>query len=140
MTSRVLLDTDTLSDILKGKNIRTNHHARIYAGKHGLFTYTAVSVHEILYGLHHKDAKKQLVAAESSFNENELFVPLLEDFKTAGRIRGIARKSGRQLTMDDCLIGAVVARLNLPIVTGNTQHFEAMIVAGLSISLLNWRD
>jgi tRNA(fMet)-specific endonuclease VapC len=137
---RVLLDTDTLSEILKGKNANVVRRATEYANEHGRFTYSAVSVLEILYGLHHKDAKQQLARAEASFNENEVVVPNLEDYKIAGRIRGIARLQGRLLTSDDCLVGAVADRLGLPVVTGNTMHFEAMRSEGLGIALQNWRE
>jgi len=136
---RVLLDTDTLSEILKGRNAIIVRRAAAYAEEYGRFTYTAVSVLEILYGLHHKDAARQLLNAEISFLENELVVPVLEDFKTAGLIRGVARRQGRQLTSDDCLIGAIALRLGLPIATGNTEHFEAMKNAGLGIEMEDWR-
>jgi tRNA(fMet)-specific endonuclease VapC len=135
---RVVLDTDTLSEILKGKNAAVIRRANEYADEHGRFTYTAISVLEILYGLHHKDARLQLRIAEASFIENELIVPTLEDYKTAGRMRGGARRQGRQLTSDDCLIGAVEFRLGLPVATGNTEHFDAMRAAGLSIETEDW--
>ena len=114
--------------------------AGAYAEEHGQFTYTAVSVLEILYGLHHKGAKRQIKNAESSFDENELIVPTLDDYKSAGRLRGLARKQGQQLTSDDCLIAAVAGRLGLPVATGNTKHFEALNRAGLTLRLENWRD
>jgi predicted nucleic acid-binding protein len=134
-----LLDTDTLSEILKGRNASVVRRAGKYAEAHSQFTYTAVSVHEILFGLHYKDAKRQLKQAEASFAENEVIVPSLDDYATAGRIRGVARREGHQLAIDDCLIGAVAARLGIPVVTGNTGHFAAMRQAGLNIQLENWK-
>lgn len=137
---RVLLDTDILSEILKGRNPHVIKRAQAYAQEHGQFTYAAVSVLEIIYGLHHKDAKWQLKNAQLSFAENEVITPTLEDYETAGRIRGQARRQGNQLTSDDCLIGAVAERMGLPVATGNTRHFEAMSRAGLTLQLENWRD
>jgi tRNA(fMet)-specific endonuclease VapC len=134
-----LLDTDTLSEILKGKNAAVVRRAIEYAQEHGEFTYTAVSVHEILYGLHYKDAKRQLEQARASFAESEVIVPTAEDYEDAGRIRGVARGKGHQLAMDDCLIGAVAARLGITLVTGNTAHFAAMRQAGLTIAFENWK-
>ena len=137
---RVLLDTDTLSEILKGRNPIVTRQAQAYAAEHGTFTYSAVSVLEILFGLHHKGAKRQIKVAEASFDENEVVIPTLDDYKVAGRIRGNARRQGKQLTSDDCLIGAVAHRLALPVATGNTRHFEAMNRAGLKLQLENWRE
>lgn len=87
---RVLLDTDTLSEILKGRNQAIIQRASDYAEAYGRFTYAAVSVLEILFGLHHMDATQQLKNAERSFDENEVILPTLDDYKTAGRIRGLA--------------------------------------------------
>lgn len=137
---RVLLDTDTLSEILKGRDTLVVERALKYAAEHGKFTYTAVSVLEILYGLTFKAAEQQLHQAQMSFDENEVIVPSLEDFKTAGRIRGRARREGKQLTSDDCLVGAIAERLRLPVATGNRIHFESMRQAGLKIELENWRE
>ena len=140
MVERALLDTDILSEVLKGKDRSVLRSAEEYAFRFGKFTYTAVSVLEILYGLHYRDARRQLELAKRSFLENELIVPTLEDYHVAGRIRGEARKQGSQLTSDDCLIGAAAARLGLPVVTGNIEHFRSIQRAGLAIRLLNWRE
>ena len=134
---RVLLDTDVLSPILKGRNPTVIKRASEYADEHGRFTYAAVS---IMFGLHYKDAQRQLRNAEISFNENEVVVPNLDDYKAAGRIRGRARRKGDQLTSDDCLIGAVAQRLGLPVATGNIKRFHAMKEAGLQIELDNWLE
>lgn len=136
---RVLLDTDILSEILKGRDMAVKAHADAYTTHHGRYSLTAVSVQEILFGLHSKGATRQIVIAETLFARNEVLVPMLEDYALVGRIRGLARRQGKQLTADDCLIAAVAYRLDLPVATGNTDHFEAMIQAGLNISLTNWR-
>lgn len=136
---RVLLDTDVLSEILKGRDQEIVRRGFNYALAHGRFTYTSVSVLEILYGLNFKDAHRQLAQAEASFAENEVILPELEDYKLAGKIRGLARRSGLQLTSDDCLIGAVAFRMGLPVATGNIAHFEGMRQSGLDIQLQNWR-
>jgi tRNA(fMet)-specific endonuclease VapC len=136
---RVILDTDILSEILKGKSTSVIKEAQNYAALHGRFTFTAISVHEILYGLHYKNAPTQLKQASACFEGNEIILPILDDYETAGRIRGAARQQGQQLTSDDCLIGAIAARLALPLVTGNTHHFTAIQRTGLNLQLENWR-
>jgi len=137
---QVLLDTNIVSDILTRSNPTVLAHAAAYAEHHDRFTFTAVTVHEILYGLHHKDAKKQLANAESSFLENEVILPVLEDYRRSGEIRGLARTKESQLTFDDCLIGAVAERIGLPVATDNTGHFESMQQVGLAMELENWRE
>ncbi len=137
---RAILDTDTLSEILKGRNARVVQRASAYARSHERFTFTAVSVYEILYGLHHRGAEHQLAQAESSFAENEVIVPVLADYKVAGLVRGTARAQGVQLALEDYLIGSVAHRLGLPVITGNIAHFQAMRSAGLDLRIEDWRQ
>ena len=49
--AKVLLDTDILSEILKGKNEAVTAKASSYFAEHGRFTTSAVTVAEIVYGL-----------------------------------------------------------------------------------------
>ena len=49
---RVLLDINIVSDILTRSNPRVLAHAAAYAEHHERFTYTTVTIHEILYGFH----------------------------------------------------------------------------------------
>jgi hypothetical protein len=48
--SRRLLDTDILSEIIKGKNAAVAARAAAYLAEQGRFTTSAVSVAEIVYG------------------------------------------------------------------------------------------
>ena len=49
--AKALLDTDILSEYLKGHNSTVINHAARYAQEHGIFTFTSVTVYEIVYGL-----------------------------------------------------------------------------------------
>ena len=46
-----ILDTDILSEYLKGHNSVVIGHAAQYAHEHGVFSFTSVTVYEIVYGL-----------------------------------------------------------------------------------------
>ena len=58
--AQVLLDTDILSEYLKGHDKIVVGHAADYASRHGVFTFTSVTVHELVYGLEFKSASGQL--------------------------------------------------------------------------------
>jgi tRNA(fMet)-specific endonuclease VapC len=60
---KVLLDTDILSEYLKGHDEVVARHAAEYARQHGAFTFTSVTVHEIVFGLAFKGASAQLEKA-----------------------------------------------------------------------------
>ena len=55
-----ILDTDILSEYLKGHDATVAGHAAGYAKDHGVFSFTSVTVHEIVYGLELKGATAQL--------------------------------------------------------------------------------
>lgn len=57
----------------------------------------------------------------------------------AAVVKAAARKQGSTVELADCLIAAVAVRLGLPLVTGNTEDFQAIQKAGSALQLENWR-
>lgn len=136
-----ILDTDILSEYLKG-----HHHPAViiqagrYAREHGVFTFTSVTVYEIVYGLELKAASSQLIRALAWLNQNEEITPISADYLTAATIKATARKNGSALELPDCLIAAVAVRLDRPLVTGNTEDFQVIQKIGINLTLENWRN
>lgn len=54
-----VLDTDTLSEIMKGKNDVVAAKAIAYAGEHERLTICSVSVAEVVFGLRRKGREKR---------------------------------------------------------------------------------
>lgn len=138
--SKVLLDTDILSEYLKGYDKSVARHAANYARQHGAFTFTSVTVHEIVFGLEFKGASGQLGKALLWLNQNEQITPTAPDFYEAALIKARARKQGSVLELSDCLIAAMAIRLGLPLVTGNTEDFQAVQRTGVKLTIENWRE
>ncbi len=136
---KVLLDTDILSEYLKGYDQVVTSHAANYARQHGAFTFTSVTVHEIVFGLEFKGASAQLEKALAWLNQNEQITPAAADYYEAAIIKAAARKRGSILELPDCLIAAVAIRLGLALVTGNTEDFQAIQRTGAKLILENWR-
>ena len=86
MSGRSVLDTDILSEYLKGHNPIVAGHAARYAKEHGVFTFTSVTVYEIVYGLELKAAHGQLRKVIAWLNRNEVITPLAEDYVRAAWI------------------------------------------------------
>ena len=137
---KVLLDTDILSEYFKGHHKTVARHAANYARQYGTFTFTSVTVHEIVFGLEAKGASVQLEKAMAWLNQNEQITPTANDYFEAAVIKATARKQGSILELTDCLIAAVAVRLGLPLVTGNTEDFEAIQRTGAMLALENWRN
>jgi hypothetical protein len=135
-----ILDTDILSEYLKGHDSSVTGRAARYAAEFGIFTFTSVTVYEIVYGLELKGASNQLRRVLAWLNQNEQITPADADFLAAATIRAAARKQGAILELPDCLIAAIAVRLGRPLVTGNTEDFRAIQKTGVDLSLENWRD
>jgi predicted nucleic acid-binding protein len=138
--AKVILDTDILSEYLKGHNSIVVTHAARYAQEHGIFTFTSVTVYEIVYGLELKGAAVQLHKALAWLNQNEQITPVSADYLAAATTKATASRQGLALELPDCLIAAVAARLNFPLVTGNTDDFKAIQRTGIKLILQNWRE
>jgi predicted nucleic acid-binding protein len=137
---KALLDTDILSEYLKGHDRAVIRRAADYARQHGAFTFTSVTVHEIVYGLELKGATAQLQKALLWLGQNEQITPTSADYLQAATIKAAARKQGSIVELPDCLIAAVAVRLGLPLVTGNTEDFLAIQKTGVALDIENWRN
>src|SRR5215469_15985708 len=111
--TKALLDTDILSEYLKGHDRNVARHAAEYALEHGVFTFTSVTVHEIVYGLEFKNAAAQLQKALAWLNQNEQITPTAADYLQAAMIKAAARKQGSTVELPDCLIASIAIRLGL---------------------------
>ena len=92
--AKLPLDTYILSEYLKGHNQTVANRAALYARQHGMFTFTSVTVYEIVYGLELKAAASQLKKALAWLNQNEQITPLNADYLAAATIKATARKQG----------------------------------------------
>src|ERR1035441_8926029 len=128
---KAILDTDILSEYLKGHDQSVAGCAASYARLHGVFTFTSVTVYEIVYGLELKSATSQLQKALAWLSQNEQITPANDDYLTAATIKAKARKQGSVLELPDCLIAAIAVRLQMPLVTGNTGDFRAIQNTGV---------
>lgn len=139
MTGKAILDTDILSEYLKGHNAAVATRAVDYARQHGVFTFTSITVYEIVYGLELKGASSQLKKVMAWLMQNEEIAPAGADYLAAATIKATARKQGSVIELPDCLIAAIAVRLDLPLVTGNTGDSRAIQNTGINLTIENRR-
>lgn len=137
---KVILDTDILSEYLKGHDPRVAGHAAVYLGFHRIFTFSSVTAYEIAYGLDVKNAESQLRKAMEWLRRNEEVTPTSADYLSAASIKSSAKKLGLIVELPDCLIASIALRLGLPLVTGNTADYESIRKTGVPLVLQNWRE
>jgi predicted nucleic acid-binding protein len=140
MSVKVILDTDILSEYLKGYNASVAGRAAAYAKEHGVFAFTSVTVFEIVYGLELKRASSQLAKVLAWLNLNEEITPTAADYRSAASIKAAAESQGYIVEFPDCLIAAIAVRMDRPLVTGNTGDFKAIQGTGIKLAIENWRD
>jgi tRNA(fMet)-specific endonuclease VapC len=118
-----LLDTDTLSEIMKGKNPSVEQHATEYLRTHGRFRFSVITRYEILRGLKAKQAVRQMTIFEDRCNRSYLYPVTDQIVDQASDIYAYLHQKGLPISDADILIASTAMVHNLTLITGNTDHF-----------------
>lgn len=130
---KALLDTDTLSAILRGTPA-VAAHAREYLAEHRAFALSIITRYEILRGLKAKGATTQAQAFDA-FCSTCLIVPLTDEIVVrAAEIYATLKRRGQPTGDADILIGASALTHSFGVVTNNEAHFRR--IEGLHVD--NW--
>ena len=136
---RALIDTDIFSEIFKKRDPNVANRAMAYQEEHGAFSITVITAMEITSGLHRVRATAQIARFEAMLAGCEV-VGFDEDAAVlAGKMDATLRLRGTPIDLSDIMIAAIVVGERVPLVTGNTAHFEAIRDAGYGLALENWR-
>ena len=118
-----LLDTDTLSEVMRGRDPRVRQWAAEYLAAHGRFTFSIVTRYEILRGLRAKRAARQVAAFEARCRASDV-LPLSDPVvDRAAEIYGELHRAGQLISDADILIAATALVHGLALVTENAAHF-----------------
>jgi len=130
-----LLDTDTLSEVMKGVDEHVQVNARRYLSAFGRFTFSLITRYEILRGLKARGATRQLARFEQRC-QRSVVLPLTDDIIVqAADLYALLHQEGQLISDADILIAATALKHNLVMVTENVNHFRH--IPGLSIE--SWR-
>jgi tRNA(fMet)-specific endonuclease VapC len=138
--SKVLLDTDILSEILKGKNATVMKRAAEYLAVEGRYTTTVLSVMEVVRGFHRIGAVDRADRFVSFLSAVEVLPFDTESAILAGRIDAALTNRGRIVGVADVAIAACALVQGHPVCTGNREHFEYIQEVGFPVVLQNWRS
>lgn len=131
--ARALLDTDILSEVIKKKDARVVTRADEYLATEGRLTVSVLSVMEIVYGFHRVGREDRISQFRSLIADHEVRGLDTATAATAGRIYADLERRGTPVGLTDVMIAAVALQHDLPIVTGNVSHFEAIREAGRNV-------
>ena len=131
-----LLDTDTLSELLKQRNPQVVTKAAEYLRYHGPFALSAFTRFEIARGYKAKGAAT-LLTRFREFCEHSLIIPVTDEiFDRAEDLWAIARRGGLPHTGPDLIIAPTALETGRVLVTGNTAHYAW--ISGLTLE--DWRN
>lgn len=137
--NRALLDTDTYSEVLKAANPTVARNGASYRQHHGVFSVSAISVMEIVYGFQRVQNQRRLQQFIAAVGQEEVIPFDHACAELAGRIAGDLDRTGQTIGKADPMIAAVALRHGLELVTGNTVHYQRIQQLGYSLLLGNWR-
>ncbi len=132
---KVLLDTDTLSEILKQKNSAVVAQAAAYLQREGRFSLSALTRYEVLRGLKDKLATTQLKHFETFCLHSEI-LPISDSILNhASDLWVAARRGGHSKSDADLIIAATALEHGYDLATGNTLHYSWIS----DLTIVDWR-
>lgn len=137
---KTLLDTDILSEVLKGHNQVVARNTAAYRQHFGHYTLSAITVMEVIKGLQKAQRPDRIQALITALAAEEVLSFDREAAQLAGRIYGDLERTGQPIGRADPIVAAIALQHNLVLVTGNMKHFERILNLGYSLSLHDWRN
>ncbi|MHB8545028.1 MAG: PIN domain-containing protein [Leptospirales bacterium] len=117
-----LVDTDILSRFFRN-DPKVVEQMTTYVGEHGVVSLSIITYYEVLSGLLHRDAGRQLNAF-LAFSSLHRVLPLTQTAADhAARLYALTRKEGTPIDDIDLLIAGIALANGMAIATHNTAHF-----------------
>jgi tRNA(fMet)-specific endonuclease VapC len=121
-----LLDTDTLSEIIKGRHATVRPKAVQYLVEHASFSFSLITRFEILRGLKAKNATTQLSAFDARCQASTVLPITDEIIVLAAELYADLKQRGELISDADLIIAATAIVHDLVLVTRNTAHFRRL--------------
>jgi tRNA(fMet)-specific endonuclease VapC len=137
--SRVLLDTDIYSEVIKAINPTVTQNAIRYRQSNGVLTLSVITVMEIVRGFQQNQSVRRLHDFLTALASEEVLIFDQPAAELAGRIEGALVRTGRPSGMADTMIAAVALTQGMELSTGNTAHFQRVQQLGYPLTLVNGR-
>jgi tRNA(fMet)-specific endonuclease VapC len=121
---KAILDTDILSEILKGKDRRVLDVADRYLAEHQRLTFSAITFYEVLRGLYAAQAIRAFGRFFTLAYDSEVLPITISVLTRAAGLWANAREGGFPHNDADLIIAATAIESGRVLVTGNTAHFS----------------
>jgi tRNA(fMet)-specific endonuclease VapC len=137
--NKSLVDTDTLSGISKAYDQELLATAERYVATYGYYTFSSVTVMEVVRGYHLAGRLEKLSEFLASLADHEVLAFSESTAELAGKIDADLLRTGQPIGRADPMIAATAIEHALVLITGNVKHFERIQALGYPLRLENWR-
>lgn len=137
--SKVLLDTDILSEINKAKDPIVADNARRYLAEHARLTFSTVTVMEVVAGYSRRQSEEKLRRFLEMTHRSDVLPFDTIAAELAGRIHADLQRAGWDIGGPDTMIAAIAVQHGLPLVTGNRSDYVRVQEVGYPLRLESWR-
>jgi tRNA(fMet)-specific endonuclease VapC len=131
-----LLDSDILSEILKGKNQQVLDAANRYLTQHPQFAFSAITLYEITRGFRATRAVRGLTKFLKLVDDSDVLPVSIPVLRRAADLWADAYRGGHPRGDADLIIAATALESKRVLATGNTAHFTW--IPGLTVT--DWRS
>ena len=131
---KALIDTDILSYYLRGED-EVVEQVINYLNVFPSLNLSSITFFEILKGLEHKEASKQIKDFEEFASNCNLINVDLNSLKISAKVHGALKRKGKQIGIADILIAGIAIQNDLALITNNVKHFENID----NLKIENWK-
>lgn len=133
----VVIDTDIILDILRGRNQQVRYHALQYTSHFPLYPITQITLTELAHGFYAREGN--LDTLNTILKQCEV-LPLTNSAAVlAGEILARLAGSGLTIGLADTMIAAIAIDTNRTLVSANEKHFRRVADLGYPLTAENWR-
>jgi tRNA(fMet)-specific endonuclease VapC len=138
--AKALLDTDILSEVLRGKNEAVRRRAEAYLAQYGQLTVSVLTVLEIVKGLERLERRPEIDRFLLEVESMDVLPLTSQAAILAGRMYGALERTGQPIGRIDPMIAAIAVANNLDLLTGNHSHYQRLVELEYPLRLANWRQ
>ena len=136
---RLLLDSDTLSDVRSGRFPSSNRRAHEYFARFGKHHISVVTAYETERGLLMIGALDRLARVRVDLQWFEVIPLTLAVAELAADMDAALAKKGQSIGTADVFIAATAVDQGFGLATSNTRHFARIVELGFPLALEDWR-
>jgi len=132
--NRALIDTDILSYFFKVDLVVVDNFKK-YLAVHNIIEISLITYYEIMSGLKHKNAQKQLELFKNFVSENKVIGLTELSCNIASEVYSNLRAKGELIDDIDLLIAGIAIENEMTLVTNNENHFSRIP----DLKIENWK-